>query len=332
MNMKKIISMCMVLLCLAVLVTLPSCKPENKPDNTPESTTEASTESTAESESFIEQNFRLLKNCDTKALVGFDFGDDFDAERVGEAVAVENTADGESFKPKDEQYSDVVLHFTGMGDTFYAMATYYTGSFFGVNVGEDKLEKISEILGEPDKYEEHDDMDGLPSALYDFGKALLFIGMTEDGTISKIVYKDGASSLEEDFRLLKRGNTNAIVGFDFGDDIDTERVEKSLTADAYILKDGRYSDVSLHFTGTGNTFFAMATYNTGSFFGVNVGEDRLKKISGIWGKPDIEEMSDMDGFPTAIYHFDTATVFISMTDDGVITKILYKHYGGEGTR
>jgi len=326
--MKKAINVLMILLCLAVLVMLPSCKPESAPESTPESTTQASTESTAESESSLEQNFMLLKNCDTKALVGFDFGDDIDTERV---EAVEDI-DVESFNLKDGRYSDVVLHFTNMGNTFFAMATYNIGDFFGINVGEDKLEKISEILGEPDKYEEHDDMDGLPSALYDFGKALLFIGMAEDGTISKILYKDGANSLEQHFRLLKRGNTNAIVGFAFGDDIDTEHVEEGLTADAYTLKDGRYSDVSLYFTGTGNTFFAMATYTTGDFFGINVGKDKLEKISEIWGKPDMEEISDMDGFPSALYDFDTATVFISMTDDGVISKILYKHYGGEGTR
>ena len=90
--MKKLINLCTVLLCFGLLFGMASCKSESKPES-------------YTSESELEKNFRLLKNGDSKALIGLNVGE------VADLSLIEKVEDSyDVFKIKDERYGNIDLY------------------------------------------------------------------------------------------------------------------------------------------------------------------------------------------------------------------------------
>lgn len=127
-----------------------------------------------------------LKEGNIYDLVGFHGGDAIDEEKVEKTGAYLNG--GEIFVLKEEENKDLLLFFWGPNESFSGLGAHQKGNFFGINIGEDGLQKVKDVLGEPDIYQEKDDMNGTPLAIYYFEKASLYIEMNTENKITSIQY------------------------------------------------------------------------------------------------------------------------------------------------
>lgn len=92
-----------------------------------------------------------LKNGDTESLVGLSFGDEFDYDRY---VISGWSSDETYYRLKDAEYGSVSFVFNGKGKGFSGLKKTWEGDFCGITLGEDTLETLTDVLGEPDMLEE----------------------------------------------------------------------------------------------------------------------------------------------------------------------------------
>lgn len=97
------------------------------------------------------QSLICLKNGDTESLVGLSFGDEFDYDRY---VISGYSGDEARYHLKDAEYGSVHFVFNGKGNGFSGLMQFWEGDFFGIILGEDTLETLTDVLGEPDMLED----------------------------------------------------------------------------------------------------------------------------------------------------------------------------------
>lgn len=156
--------------------------------------------------------FLLLKNGTTKPLVGFAFGDEFDYERFN----ISGHADGsELYVLKNSAYDGLNFSFNGKGKGFCGLSVSWEGSFFGIQLGEDRLDKLVSILNEPDTYETRDSMEGIFAVWY-FEKASLTVRI-KDGVIRTVEYRaaEGAADVKEKPEGLTDFSKDQKAGCDY---------------------------------------------------------------------------------------------------------------------
>lgn len=91
-------------------------------------------------------SFSLLKSGDTKELVGYAFGDEIDYEAFEISGSTKGT---ELYRLKEPGCDRLNFFFDGKGKGFSGLCIFWEGSFFGINLGEDTLESLISIFGEP---------------------------------------------------------------------------------------------------------------------------------------------------------------------------------------
>lgn len=156
--------------------------------------------------------------------------------------------------------------------------------------------------------------------------------ITEQTTIHELPKKEQVDSVNEQAQkliTLKDGDTDLLVGFNFGDPIDYDEVKSNGDylngGEIFILKNRENDDLFLFFEGESKGFSGLGAYEKGDFFGIILGQDTLQKAKDVLGEPDIfEEKSDVDGNPIAIYQFENAVLFIRMNIENKVTQITYK--------
>lgn len=132
------------------------------------------------------QNLLCLKNADTRALVGLSFGDALDYD----GYEMRRWSEDEVCYYRQEScaYADVGLVFGGRGNGFSGLKQYWSGNFFGIILGEDTIDAFTDVLGEPDTWEEK--ASGRETALWavwNFEDAMLSVRINE-GKVRAIVY------------------------------------------------------------------------------------------------------------------------------------------------
>jgi len=135
-----------------------------------------------------------------------------------------------------------------------------------------------------------------------------------------------------EIQALIEGNTNLLVGFDFGDPADYERVIRTYNyrsgGEIYLLKDGSNDNLFLFFALENEGFSGLAADGEGDFFGIILGQDDKGRLYDLFGTPDIyEESSDMTDLPLAIFAFENATLYVGMNQEHTITYVFYRLEG-----
>ncbi|MDE6435613.1 MAG: hypothetical protein K2L07_15475, partial [Lachnospiraceae bacterium] len=143
-----------------------------------ETETDTTGTSAALEEDEVTRNLLLLQNGDTKPLVGLSFGDVLDYD----GYEIRGWANGEAwYRREDCAYGDVGLVFGGKGNGFSGLKQYWDGNFCGIILGEDTVDTFTEVLGEPDTWEE--EASGSETALWavwNFEHAVLSVRIKGD--------------------------------------------------------------------------------------------------------------------------------------------------------
>lgn len=169
----------------------------------------------------VAKNLICLRDGDTESLVGLSFGDEFDYDKyVIRAVSSEVR----DYGLKGSEYNSIHFLFNGKGGGFSGLEQNQSrGDFLGIIVGEDEIERISDVLGACTTTKDE-------VSIWDFEKATLSV-YTKGAKIRKIEYlaKDGIADVPEkseeetDFgrdRRDTKGRAETVYhwsAWDFGD-------------------------------------------------------------------------------------------------------------------
>ena len=185
----------MIICLLSVAVT--SCKKTDTymeiPEVTEEETLHMEEETAQDTDSMfaeseedtIAKNLLCLKNADTRALVGLSFGDalDYDGYEI-----LSRSEDEVRYRREACAYGDVGLVFGGRGNGFSGLKQYWSGNFFGIMLGEDTIDAFTDVLGEPDTWEEEaSGSETVLWAVWDFEDAMLSVRIKE-GKVRAVKY------------------------------------------------------------------------------------------------------------------------------------------------
>lgn len=125
----------------------------------------------------VTRNLHLLQNGDTKSLIGLSFGDALDYD----GYTICGWSDTETwYRREDCAYGDVGLIFGGKGNGFSGLKISGNGNFFGIILGEDTVDTFTEVVGEPDTWEEEAyGNETLHLAVWNFEDAVLSVRIKE---------------------------------------------------------------------------------------------------------------------------------------------------------
>ncbi len=158
------------------------CEPAEE-DGTVE---ENKNDDTAEADE-VARNLLCLKEGNTEPLVGVSFGEPFDYDKY---VSVGTWYGAKMHRLKDAENGGIYFLFNGKGDGFGGLvqfANFNSGDFLGITVGEDSVEKISDVLGAYTA-ESRKTYSGTETwAIWDFETATLSVEI-EDGVIQTMEY------------------------------------------------------------------------------------------------------------------------------------------------
>lgn len=187
--MKKSYQMLLILLCL-LSVSVTACKDSRMESDTDFNTetaqtltpeeTETDTISTAAAleEDEVTRNLLYLQNGDTESLVGLSFGDVLDYNGY-EICGWSN--EELQYRREDCAYGDVGLVFSRKGNGFSGLKQYWSGNFCGIILNEDTVDTFTNILGEPDTWEEKSSgSETAHWAVWNFEKAVLSVRIKEE--------------------------------------------------------------------------------------------------------------------------------------------------------
>ena len=191
---------------------------------TPEKTeTDITSTPAALEEDEVARNLLFLQNGDTRPLVGLSFGDalDYDGYEI-----CGWSSEGVKYRRKNCAYSDVSLVFGGDRNGFSGMDLYISGNFCGIILDEDKIDIFTEVLGEPDTWEEKDyGSETARWAIWNFENADLSVRVNKAGTVQAVEYLargaiDDAKELSEEEtdwwtdRIAANGSAEAVYQWD----------------------------------------------------------------------------------------------------------------------
>lgn len=167
----------------------------------------------------VTRNLLLLQNGDTKPLVGLSFGDvlDYDGYKICGWSSTEVW-----YRREDCAYGDVGLIFGGKGNGFSGMIIYSDGNFCGIILGEDTVDTFTEVLGEPDTWEEESHGNETSHwAFWNFENAVLSVRI-DNGKVGGVKYRangdiaDAKETSETDFRIDRMaGSGSAEVVYEW---------------------------------------------------------------------------------------------------------------------
>lgn len=97
----------------------------------------------------VERNLICLRDGDTESLIGISFGEEFDYDKY---IIRGSTDTGWAYALKDSGYDSMYYLFDGKGNGFSGLIQYGSyfqenSDFFGISVGEDRVERLSDVLG-----------------------------------------------------------------------------------------------------------------------------------------------------------------------------------------
>lgn len=155
--------------------------------------TPANNQETKTSAESIENELRYLKQGDTKSLVGFSFGDEFDYE----LFEISGFGHGEMRYRRKNSESTLNYCFDQEGNRFSGLSAFASDkSFFGIKFDKDTLDTLIAVLGEPQVRKP--DSDGGFFAIFYFDEAYLSVKISEYGTIRYAEYMS-LTEFEKDF-------------------------------------------------------------------------------------------------------------------------------------
>ena len=194
--MKKCYQILLMILCL-LSVSVTACgnkglesetdfNAEAAQTLTPEETETATTNTPALEEDEVTRNLLFLQNGDTEPLVGLSFGDvlDYNGYKIYGWSGTEVW-----YQRENCAYGDVGLVFGGKGNGFSGMIIYSSGNFCGIILGEDTVDTFTEVLGEPDTWEEESRAyETSRWAFWNFENAVLSVRI-DKGKVSGVKYR-----------------------------------------------------------------------------------------------------------------------------------------------
>lgn len=132
-------------------------------------------------------DFTALKNGNTKSLVNIQFGDKIDKNLYEVGGCIGQICE---YRLKHSEDYNITYEFEGEGNGFSGFVVWLSyGSYFGINFGEDTIEKFIEVFGEPDFLGERNDMaSSNMCAEWYFEKATLTI-REDAGRIFMLTYR-----------------------------------------------------------------------------------------------------------------------------------------------
>lgn len=138
----------------------------------------------------VVRNLICLRDGDTEALIGISFGEELDYDKYVIRASFE---EGRAYVLKDSEYDGRYFLFNGKGNGFSGLLQYGDAflqrhyDFFGIAVGEDRVEILSDVLGAY-TVENKKTCSGTECwAVWDFETAVLRVNI-EDGIIQCIQY------------------------------------------------------------------------------------------------------------------------------------------------
>lgn len=198
--MKKCYYILLIILCL-LPVSVTACRNHSTESDTdfdtetvqtltPEKTeTDTASVPAALEEDEVTRNLHLLQNGDTKPLVGLSFGDvlDYDGYKISGWSYTESGTETR-YRREDCAYGDVDLIFGGKGNGFSGLKILWGGNFCGIILGEDTMDTFTDVLGEPDTWEEESDSyETSRWAVWNFEDAVLSVRIKE-GKVRAVKY------------------------------------------------------------------------------------------------------------------------------------------------
>ncbi|MDE7224766.1 MAG: hypothetical protein K2O34_13430, partial [Acetatifactor sp.] len=148
----------------------------------------------------VERNLICLRDGDTESLIGISFGEEFDYDKY---VIRGSTDEGWAYALKDSGYDSMYYLFDGEGNGFSGLiqyGDYFQGSsdFFGISVGEDRVERLSDVLGAYTIENKRSSSGTYTQAIWDF-ETVTLRALIEDGIIQNIWYlaKGGVANAPE---------------------------------------------------------------------------------------------------------------------------------------
>lgn len=223
--MKKCYYILLIILCL-LLVSVTACGNHSTESDTDyhteamhtlsleETETSTTSASAALEEDEVTRNLHLLQNGDTKSLVGLSFGDvlDYDGYKIYGWSGTETW-----YRREDCAYGDVGLIFGGKGNGFSGLKISWNGNFCGIILGEDTVDTFTDVLGEPDTWEEKKSGNETESwAVWNFEDAVLSVRINK-GKVRGVEYRangniaDAKETLETetDFGIDRRAGSGS---------------------------------------------------------------------------------------------------------------------------
>jgi|GEM_PF-2743601 len=164
--------------------------------------------------------------------------------------------------------------------------------------------------------------------------SLIAGGCSPGGAVSGKADQSAGVDISNGLICLKDGNTEELVGLAFGDEFDYGLFDIGGYSNGhpmYRLKNATDDGLRYFFDGQGHRFSGLAAYGgSGQFFGINLGEDTLEKVTGILGEPDeFEKAGNANDDSRATYLFKTAELDIytnensGMFPPGAIISVEY---------
>ena len=119
-----------------------------------------------------------LKDGNTKKLVGLTFGDEFNYNLFDSCGSADESY---IYLLKNSTDDGLRYFFNGRGNRFSGLTAYGgSGNFFGINIGSDTIEKVINVLGEPNELKTASDYGVDSCATYLFNTATLEIYTNEN--------------------------------------------------------------------------------------------------------------------------------------------------------
>ena len=125
-----------------------------------------------------------LKKGEIKSLVGFNFGDKVDLNIVKNSG--KSTSGSDIYLLKDGSNDDLSMLFA---NGFFGLMAVGKGNFYGIQLGKDEPQKLYDILGKPDSFEEISGTSGKPLAVFAMKNATMYVEMNKKNKIDYILYK-----------------------------------------------------------------------------------------------------------------------------------------------
>ncbi len=237
---------------------------------------------------------------------------------------------GEMHHYKDPAKSnlDILVGHRAGGEEHLLYVIAEEGEFFGVTLGKDTIDAVMEALGEPEAYQEKDDMYELPMAIYEFREPTgkLWIHANEDRTVRNMQY-DAAKF--PNLEALAKGEIPLMQEFEGGLEANVDKVintgEYYNGGIIYRLKDETRQNLRLFFVPRdGVEQLSVISAEEGGIFDILIGHDTFADIEVVLGEPSYAtEKDDMYELPRMSYYYPHGQLLLRGDENHTVTEVTF---------